>query len=62
MAPNESLNDEELVVAYLRHFATGRTVEASAQIEVARGEAFAERDAGALKQLEELSASCAGRE
>lgn len=33
----------------------GRTVEASVQIEVARGEAFAERDTGALKQLEELS-------
>jgi hypothetical protein len=40
----------------------GRTAEASAQIEIARGEAFAERDSSALKQLEELSASCAGRE
>lgn len=36
----------------------GRAAEARVQIEVARGEAFAERDSGALKQLEELAASC----
>ncbi len=39
----------------------GRAVEAGVQIEVARGEAFLERDSDALKQLKELSGSCSGR-
>lgn len=39
--------------------AANRTSEARIEIEVARREAFVERDSEALKELEELAASCA---
>jgi len=39
----------------------GRMVEARVQIEVARAEAFRERDSDALKQLEELTATSAAQ-
>jgi hypothetical protein len=37
---------------------SGRIIDARAQIEIARREAFAERDSEALEELEELADSC----